>query len=324
LASPGGPFLQCYAPRVTARRLVDWTLLDGARPPTVKAQPRPPAADLSSLLSAFDTLLSPGNTDAILKRAVELCRSRIGLDRAAVFVLDEGARLMLGSWGTGLRGEVVDEHHVMFAYSDGVEDVFRRAESNAEPFTVLDGCPIVVQHRESTEVVRHGWVACTPIRSGRSRIGILFNDAGATDKPLDAGRQAHAALLCSLLGTLIELSRAEPGPKRAAEPRAGSNPLVREALLMLGRDPGLGGKQIAAELGISLSRLVRAFKAEVGLSLVDYRNRLRIERFRVLVDAGERNLHEVAKVAGFGSYAQFHRVFRAVYGTAPSHYLRAR
>jgi hypothetical protein len=70
LASPGGPFLQCYAPRVTARRLVDWTLLDGARPPTVKAQPRPPAADLSSLLSAFDTLLSPGNTDAILKRAV--------------------------------------------------------------------------------------------------------------------------------------------------------------------------------------------------------------------------------------------------------------
>ena len=303
--------------------MVDWTLLDGARPPAVQSR-RAPTPDLSSLLSAFDTLLSPGNTDAILKRAVEVSRSRIGLDRAGVFVLDEGARLMLGSWGTGLRGEIVDEHHVMFAYSEGVEDVFRRAESNAEPFTVLDGCPIVVQHRDSTEVVRHGWVACTPIRSGRSRIGMMFNDAGVTDKPLDAGRQAHAALLCSLLGTLIELARVEPGPKRAAAPRSGRNPIVQNALVMLGRDPGLGGKQIAAELGVSLSRLVRAFKAEVGLSLVDYRNRLRIERFRVLVDSGERNLHEVAKVAGFGSYAQFHRVFRSVYGTAPSHYLRAR
>lgn len=309
---------------VTARRSVDWTLLEGARAPAANTQLPAPAAELSSLLSAFDMLLSPGNTDAILKRAVEVTRSRIGLDRAGVFVLDEGARQMLGSWGTGLSGEIVDEHHVMFAYNDGVEDVFRRAESNSQPFTVLDDCPIVVQHRDSTEVVRHGWVACTPIRSGRSRIGMMFNDAGATNKPPDAGRQAHAALLCSLLGTLIELARAEPGPKRAAEPRAGKNPIVREALLMLGRNPSLGGKEMAAELGVSLSRLVRAFKTEVGLSLVDYRNRLRIERFRVLVDAGERNLHHVAKLAGFGSYAQFHRVFRAVYGTAPSHYLRAR
>ena len=68
---------------------------------------------------------------------------------------------------------------------------------------------------------------------------------------------------------------------------------------------------------------MRLFKAEVGSSLVDYRNQLRIERFQALVEAGEDNLHEVARAAGFGSYAQFHRVFRAAFGTAPRNYLRA-
>ena len=63
---------------------------------------------------------------------------------------------------------------------------------------------------------------------------------------------------------------------------------------------------------------------KLGVSLVEYRNRLRIERFHVLAGTGADSLQAVARAAGFGSYAQFHRVFRAVHGTAPKAYLRAR
>jgi len=85
----------------------------------------------------------------------------------------------------------------------------------------------------------------------------------------------------------------------------------------------MGGKQIAARLDISLSRLARVFKAQLGMSLVEYRNRLRLERFSVLMDQGRTNLLGAALAAGFGSYAQFHRVFRALRKTSPRNYLRA-
>ena len=84
----------------------------------------------------------------------------------------------------------------------------------------------------------------------------------------------------------------------------------------------MGGKEIAAKLDISLSRLVRVFKGQMGMSLVAYRNRLRLERFSALLANGRTTLLDAALAAGFGSYAQFHRVFRALGQGRPRDYLR--
>lgn len=310
------------ADAVTARRSVDWPVLLGAAPTPVFV-PKSARGELASLLSAFDMLLTADHTDAILRRAVEIFRRRIGLVRVGIFVIDEAGQRMLGTWGTDLGGEIVDEHHVMFDLNEGVLDVFRRAERQGEHFTVLDDCPIVVQRKESSEVVGRGWLACTPIRTPRARLGMMFNDAGLSGAPFDESKQARAAIFCSLLGSAVDLARAQPAPARGARRSAG-HPKVRKAIEMLAEDPSLVGKAIAASLDVSLSQLVRLFKSEVGISLVEYRNRLRLERFRVLVDTGEDNLLDAAEAAGFGSYAQFHRVFRAIYGAAPSRYLRGR
>ena len=62
----------------------------------------------------------------------------------------------------------------------------------------------------------------------------------------------------------------------------------------------------------------------VGMSLVAYRNRLRMERFSQLVDQGHTNLLGAALAAGFGSYALFHRVFRAMGRGTPREFLRSR
>ncbi|MBA3709824.1 MAG: helix-turn-helix domain-containing protein, partial [Planctomycetes bacterium] len=75
--------------------------------------------------------------------------------------------------------------------------------------------------------------------------------------------------------------------------------------------------------GLSASRLSRLFKQQIGLALVDYRNRLRIERFLAAPRMPEASLLDAALAAGFGSYPQFHRVFKRMMGCAPAAYERA-
>jgi AraC-like DNA-binding protein len=281
-------------------------------------------ADLAAVLSACDELLSLDDVDTILRRAVELARERIGLARVGIFLLDDQRQLMLGTWGTDLEGRTLDEHHVMYDLGDNDREVFRRAASEGARYTVMENCPIVVQLESETRVVGRGWVVCTPIRSARANIGMLFNDAALTSAPVDEAKQGRAAILCSVLGTILELSHGKPGLATTGPLSASGHPLVLNALRLLAKDPSLTGREIAPKLDISPSRLARVFKGEMGMSLVDYRNRLRLERFQVLVDSGGENLLEAALAAGFGSYAQFHRVFRALRGTTPREYLRER
>ena len=80
---------------------------------------------------------------------------------------------------------------------------------------------------------------------------------------------------------------------------------------------------LARHAGLSAPRLSRLFKQQTGVALVDFRNRQRIERFLTLYGAGQRTtMLEAALEAGFGSYPQFHRVFRRVLGSSPGRYRR--
>ena len=186
---------------------------------------------------------------------------------------------------------------------------------------MVEDCPIIVNTAAETKIVGKGWVVCTPIRSSRGPLGMLYNDAGLTGAAVDAGKQARAAVLCSVVGLLLDAMRRARGGAPAWS-HATRHPAVARAVMMLEQDPSLGGRKIAKELDVGLSRFARVFKAEMGLSLVAYRNQLRLDRFLTLMDAGsDGNLLETALAAGFGSYAQFHRVFVSLRGKTPRDYL---
>jgi AraC-like DNA-binding protein len=146
---------------------------------------------------------------------------------------------------------------------------------------------------------------------------MMYSDAGLTDATVDATKQGNAAVLCTLLGLRLESLR---GTGKVTYGPSARHPAVAAAVRMLTDDPSLRGGDIAKKLGVSLSRFARVFKSDTGLSLVDFRNQLRLERFLSLVDAGGANLLEAAYAAGFGSYSQFHRVFRALRGASPRDY----
>ena len=282
---------------------------------------RSESAGLGPLLAALDELRALEGTDRILRRAVEVARDRIGLKRAGIFLLDRSRNVLRGTWGMDLSCAVVDEHDVTYDMCQPDREALRRAEDEGAHFTLFDDCPIVEHQGGETRIAGRGWVARTPIRSTDGPIGMMFNDAGLTGSPVDEGRQAQAAVLCSLLGTMLDPRRGGLG--RGVVPvESRSQRLASSTVAMLDRAPGMGGKEIAAALGISVSRLARVFKAELGMSLVAYRNGLRLDRFAALLDGGCNNLLKAALDAGFGSYAQFHRVFRARLHATPRQYLR--
>ncbi|MFC1641691.1 helix-turn-helix domain-containing protein [Myxococcota bacterium] len=308
---------------MVSRRRIDWSVIlspDAATPAWGEGTA---ASDQAFLLLALGELAVLDDADAMLRRAVELSLSPVGLVRAGIYLYDEPLDLMLGTWGTNLQGALVDEHHAMFELGKQGQRVFERAVSGEACWTVVEHCPIIDQSNQDTRVVGEGWVVCTPIRSSRRCLGMLYNDAGLTDASVEPRQQARVAVLCSLVGGLLETTR-QSGRISVVSQVSPRHPLLRRAVRMLAGDPSLGGNEISAQLEVSLSRLARLFKSELGMSLVDYRNQLRLERFMILVDSGRTNLLEAALAAGFGSYAQFHRVFRALRGKTPREYLLAR
>ena len=80
---------------------------------------------------------------------------------------------------------------------------------------------------------------------------------------------------------------------------------------------------LAKLAGMSVENLLRQFRQELGVSLTTYRNRQLVQRFLSIYGEGKiHNVTEAAFLAGFGSYAQFYRVFTKIAGYTPRAYQR--
>lgn len=283
----------------------------------------PARSDVVSLVRDYASLFRARHPDDLAKRTVELALSAAGLVRAGLYFYDDRLELMVGTWGTDLRRKVVDEHYAMFRVDDAGRAVFARAVSGEALWTVAQDNPIIVNAENSTRVVGRGWAVCTPICAAGRVLGALYNDPGLTRARVEPRKQANAALLCALAGLLL----AEMPRSRGRTIVSGSSsphPAVTKAVRMLADDPSLAAADLAAHLQVGPGRFARVFKSEMGVSLVRYRNQLRLERFVKIMDAGRSSMLEAARAAGFGSYAQFHRVFQSLRGTTPRAYLGRR
>jgi AraC-like DNA-binding protein len=97
------------------------------------------------------------------------------------------------------------------------------------------------------------------------------------------------------------------------------HPAVCKALQLLSEEElTLGLAALAKRCGMSPAYLSRVFVRQVGVPLNRYRNGVRLSRFLELWRLPkQKTITEAAYDSGFGSYAQFYKVFSQAYGCGP-------
>jgi AraC-like DNA-binding protein len=145
------------------------------------------------------------------------------------------------------------------------------------------------------------------------RLGALFGElrqAGTVDDTLFNAGLSY--LLALAWRTFLDSSEVVGGLE--------VHPAIDTVARLLQADPGAGDlTDLARMVGLSPAHLSRLFTAQMGLSISRFRNQQRLDRFMRLYGHGRATTAlAAAHDAGFGSYAQFHRVFRQETGRNPS------
>jgi len=308
-----------------------------------------PPSPLAAALSAADDLACV-DAGSVPRRAVELARTRLGLERAGLFLRDPAAEeiLLRGSWGTGAHGETTDERSLFHVLPPGWYEALVASRQSGALGLYVPRAPLFAYEQGRHVALGEGWIMATPLFVAKELVGVLYNDAAFSQSPIDEAKQVAANVFCTLLAlycssrSALLAGQSVNGHSVAGHSVAGHSiagqyggggaqgasglgrcpaqaPLVERVLQALNDDLPVTGERLASELGVSPGHLARSFKRKMGVSLVDYRNRLRLERFLVAVPrrGNGSNLLDAALEAGFGSYAQFHRVYRKFRGATP-------
>ncbi len=164
------------------------------------------------------------------------------------------------------------------------------------------------------------------------------NPAGSFCRRLEAERFHRLCVLLRELASLSEPAHLNSGLAYALlsawtayaavsgeELSCQVHPAVEATARLLREDTEPTGlKQLASRFGLSASRLSTLFNEQTGVPLARYRNQQRLLRVLAVYRAdpqSKTSLLEAALDAGFGSYAQFYRVFCKTMGCSPAAYL---
>ena len=79
--------------------------------------------------------------------------------------------------------------------------------------------------------------------------------------------------------------------------------------------------ELAKALASNQGDVSRFFRRRNGVTMREFRRRIRVLRFLETVDSETDNLMRAARMAGFGSYSQCHRDFCSVVGVSPREFL---
>lgn len=137
-------------------------------------------------------------------------------------------------------------------------------------------------------------------------------------------QRENLGLVNTAAAYLLQLAWLRFQEAKHVEDGVGVDPVVRQVARSL-RDhaEAVNLDELAEDVGLTASTLSRLFQRQMGVSLTHYRQRCCLDRLLSLYGEGNRmNLTEAALTAGFGSYAQFHRVFKQQLGFSPAEYRR--
>ncbi|MBM4050704.1 MAG: hypothetical protein FJ279_36870, partial [Planctomycetes bacterium] len=145
------------------------------------------AKGLRAVVDIGDELILAPSLDALYRRAVELAREKLGLERCALFV-EEGPSVR-GTYGTDAQGKTTDERSFSFLKDEKWTRHFSPKPPTAQRWDLRERA---LEYWDGEKVVRvgYGWVAVTPITGSSGRpVAVLCNDPGTTGAKADPDQQ---------------------------------------------------------------------------------------------------------------------------------------
>ena len=142
---------------------------------------------------------------------------------------------------------------------------------------------------------------------------LLSHHSQDSDEP-----RLYRAGLEYVFRSALHACRTSPGAPRKAIHSA----VIKTLQILRSSSEAPGAAELARICGVSQAYLGQLLMEQTGLGLVELRNRARLERFHILYPKSG-DLLTAALDAGFGSYTQFHRVFREMIGMTPGEWAKA-
>lgn len=131
--------------------------------------------------------------------------------------------------------------------------------------------------------------------------------------------QVNAVAIARYLVVYLRRSGGDPQLSPWLEGRNHMHPAVHRVQDMIAADPtkSWNVSKLARLVGLSNRHLSRLFHEHVGMSFMDYNNRLRIGLARELLSQTRLDMERIAERAGFSSSRQLRRAWRRLNETAP-------
>ncbi len=197
------------APSSSNLQHVDWSSLPPPPSSPVLRGMNPREGSIAGVLSLLPELLATHGLNGLLKRAVELARERIGIERCAIFIPDQTGRQMRGTWGTSLSGQTTDERNLIFELEPHDRQAIALLAQGLARWVLVDGVARGHNEGDQPTFLSYGWVVLTPIESINGTVAFFYNDAAISGTRVDYHQQELVAVFCALVGQIAARRRAE-------------------------------------------------------------------------------------------------------------------
>ncbi|RJG41923.1 sensor domain-containing diguanylate cyclase [Motilimonas pumila] len=148
-------------------------------------------------MSPLDSVL------AICKKAVQLAKQELVLDRVAIFLMNPESKALIGTYGTDIKGNIVDEtwYHTPTEYKGLIKAAMERPDQ------------LVVEEKielfHNDKKVGYGWNVATQLRSNGRTIGIIFADNLINGHALNSHTQHLFSLFSANVAEIIAKKQAQ-------------------------------------------------------------------------------------------------------------------
>ncbi|WP_168736006.1 helix-turn-helix domain-containing protein [Cohnella fermenti] len=153
------------------------------------------------------------------------------------------------------------------------------------------------------------------------RIRAVWQQLILEHRRLGGGDAELVALLTRALLAMLDRAIDEAPDSRSAP---ALNALKMRSFIESRSTEALTLEDIAMHVRLSVSRAGHLFKEHFGVSMIAYLQQIRMHRALNLLAYSQLSLEQIAAESGLGSYAYFHRLFRAQYGMSPGAYRKKR